>query len=107
MSKCECYATISKDDPRSEIWFKVCPDGHIPLKHPMLAKNKGFPGMLFYDGDTSRLTNNQLALLSELVSRKFGLNEEQVLRDLADGILPIRSNNVTISICSLHFRCMM
>jgi hypothetical protein len=98
--KCECYATISKDDPRYEIWKQVNPLCQMPLKHP-IPKNG------FYEGDPTRLTSEQKEVMAKLLSEKFKLPPSEILSDLEKGIFPIKSDNLNIVICELHFRCMM
>lgn len=107
--KCECYATISRDDPRHALWIRVTPDGHIPLKHPLTVKASDgpFAGQLFYEGDPTRLTDEQKQILAEICAEKFSLSKDNILADLAKGILPISVKNVSVSICNLHFRCML
>ena len=103
---CECSATISKDDPRAEIWKQVDPDGIMPLKHPLLTRSKTFPNKLFYLGDPSRLTQKQKKKMAKLMAEKFKIPEAEVLHNLATGVFPIESSNISIMICELHTRCM-
>lgn len=100
---CECYATVSYMDPRRELWFRVVPDGRMPLKHPVPHLNDG---QLFYEGDTSRLSAEQLEVMAGLLAEKFSLDIEEVRRDLAKGILPVLAMGVTVVVCDLHARCM-
>jgi len=106
LDMCECYATVSKSDPRYDIWTKVDPGGKMPLKHPLPVRSSCFPG-LFYEGDPSRLTKEQKQLIVELLSKKFKVPKKHVAEGLAEGVLPIRAANVNVSICELHVRCMM
>lgn len=105
---CECYATISEDDPRSEIWRHVKADGQIPLKHPLVVTATGGPfvGDKFYEGDPSRLTEEEKIRLVERLCERFELTTDEVHHELDRGILPIRADNVIVAICPLHFRCM-
>ena len=108
--KCECYAQISKKDPRYEIWKQVDPDARVPLKHPLssIMKNEHFPeGITVYEGDPSRLTDKQKDVLATLMAQKFHIPKQEVLEGLVKGVLPIKVDNVIVSICNLHFRCMM
>ena len=108
--KCECYAQVTKNDSRYEIWKQVDPDARVPLKHPIagIMKNKTFPeGMTVYEGDPSRLTEKQKDVLSTLMAQKFNIPKQEVLDSLAKGVLPVKADNVIVSICNLHFRCMM
>lgn len=107
--RCECYATISEKDPRYEIWTYVRKDGHVPLKHPLPVKATGgpFDGQLFYEADISRLTDDERARAIEKISAKFNLPRNVVERDMAKGILPIKAENIIVSICKLHFLCMI
>jgi len=97
---CECEAIISKEDPRYELWRQVVPNAHLPIKHP-IAKNG------FYEGDPSRLTEEQIQLIATLCSKKFNITKEEILKDIRKGILPIKAENVSLSICDLHIRCMV
>jgi len=108
LNKCECYAKISKNDPRYEIWVKIDPEAKMPLKHPMAQRSKagGHKG-LFYEGDARRLTETQKETMSELLSKKFNISKEEILNNLDNGVFPIRADNVTVAICSLHSRMMI
>lgn len=108
MSQCECEATISQSDPRYDIWMKVVPEGRIPLKHPIAQKAEaGGESGIFYEGDPSRLTEDQKKTLADECSRKFRINASAIIEDLNKGILPIKGDNVIITICNLHVRCMI
>jgi len=109
MTKCECYAILSENDERAEIWKQVCSDLRLPLKHPLpvLAKNNDGEELRFYEGDPERLDDFQKARISELMAEKFDLDEKAVFESLKKGIMPIRADNVTVMICNLHLRCMM
>lgn len=100
---CECFATVSCLDPRWELWAKVVSDGKMPLRHPVPCVNGG---RLFYESDTSRLSLEQLEAMAGLLAEKFGLNIDEVRRDLGKGILPVLADGVTVAICGLHLRCM-
>jgi hypothetical protein len=105
--KCECYATISEKDPRYEIWKQIDPEARMPLKHPLTRENLTiYPG-LFYEGDATRLTTEQKELLAKLMSEEFKIPKAEVLKNLADGVFPIKADNVIVSICNLHMRCML
>lgn len=106
---CECYATISKEDPRAEIWKQVSPDGCMPLKHPLMVKNPHFPEYmsLFYVGDADRLTQEQKEKMASLMAEKFKIPREEMLKSLATGQFHIKSNNISVVICELHTRCMI
>ena len=99
---CGCEATISQDDSRAEIWLYVFGKRSFPLKHPLPHLNSCFPNMVFYSGDASALTPEQLEKLIEAMTRKFNITREQVLDSINDGVIPIRADNVTISICQRH-----
>lgn len=103
---CECYATITKNDPRYEIWVQVDPEAKVPLKHPIPKRHPNFEGS-FYEGDPSRLTEEQKKTIIDLLSQKFKVSKDHVREGLDKGILPIKSENTIVSICDLHFRCMM
>ena len=108
--KCECYAQISKNDPRYAIWIQVDPEARVPLKHPLPVKHPfahpQFDGD-FYEGDPSRLTEEQKEKIIELMSKKFKVSKSHVREGLDKGILPIKGDNVMVSICSFHVRCML
>jgi len=106
---CECVAILNEKDERAEIWKQVCPDLQLPLKHPLpvLAKNNDGEEMRFYEGDPERLDDSQKARISELMAKKFDLDEKAVFESLKKGIMPIRADNVTVMICNLHALCMM
>lgn len=105
--KCECYATVSKDDPRFPIWLAVA-ENRIPIKHPLEVKGKagGHKGN-FYEGDATRLTKEQKEIMSKLLARKFHITEKEVLTDFEKGMFPIRADNISLVICELHLRCMI
>ena len=102
---CDCYAIISDRDPRSKMWKQIVPDGKIPLKHPLTRRTRD--GREFYEGDPSRLSEEQKRMLAELVSEKFGIPKEVILNDLRNGIMPILADNVIVHICEKHARCML
>lgn len=108
LNKCKCYGIISEKDARHEIWIQVDPQAKIPLKHPMLKQFEagGHKG-LFYEGDPARLTEKQKDIMANLLSKKFNISKEEILKDLAKGILPIRADNITVAICELHSRMMI
>lgn len=103
---CECYVTVSKNDPRYEIWAKVDPKARLPLKHPGYVKHPMFPG-LFLEGDVSRLSKEQQKIIVEEMSRKFKVSKAHVKEGLSKGVLLIKSENTRTVICNLHLRCMM
>lgn len=97
---CECYATITEDNERTEILKKVIPDLRIPLKHPLREGS-------YYMGDPKRINDNQKKILVQLISEKFGVSEATIYSDLNSGKWPILAENVIISICRMHVLCMM
>lgn len=103
---CECFAEISKNDPRYEIWIKIDSQARMPLKHPLPRKMTNFEG-LFYEGDATRLTSEQKDIFATEMANKFKITKDEVLKNLEDGVFPIKADNVLISICDLHLRCMM
>lgn len=108
MTECECYAAISEDDPRAEIWRQITPDLRIPLRHPIprIGQHNG-QDIRVYEGDPSRLSQKQQDLLVELMAAKFDIPESAVREGLDAGQMPVKDDNVVISICALHWRCMM
>jgi len=103
---CGCEATISENDPRAEIWLYVFGKLSFPLKHP-LARNMGSTVGIGYEGDAKALTEEQKERLIEAMIKKFGIKREDVTKVLDTGIIPIKADNVIVSICDLHFRCMI
>ena len=106
---CECYAIIRESDPRAEVWQAVVgADLRVPLKHPIPVNMDGPEGpMQFYEGDPSRLSEQQWIDLMVQMEKKFGAPRETVLQDLKDGRLPVRADGCTISWCELHSRIAM
>ena len=97
---CGCEATITESDPRAEIWLYVFGKRSFPLKHPLCRNG-------FYEGHATVLTKEQRQRLIEAMTKKFGITEKDVTDVLDKGIVPIKADNVIVSICNLHFRCMM
>lgn len=107
---CECYAKVSRNDPRYPIWVKVDPEAKLPLKHPILKRHPyAHPDFMgtFYEGDPSRLTEEQKEIIIEEMSKKFKCSKDHVAEGLAKGFLAIKSDNISVMICDLHFRCMI
>lgn len=109
MNECECYAILNKKDPRAEIWKTIDHDLKMPLKHPLPVKAKWKDGteLMIYEGDPARLTETQRIRLCLEMSNKFGIQYKEVMTDLINGIFPICCENITVSICELHVRCMI
>lgn len=104
---CGCEAEISEGDPRAEIWREVFGKLAFPLKHPIPFSMETFPGKRFLAGDANALTEEQKERLKSAMARKFGVPKEHIEKSLRDGIIPILDENVSISICNLHIRCMI
>lgn len=104
-NKCKCYAIIGKGDPRYEIWIKILGKPEIPLKHPLTHKHPQFGVM--YEGDPQRLTTEQKERMADLLSEKFKIPREEVLTNLAKGVMAVKAENCSVAICNLHVRCMM
>ena len=106
---CECYAIIRESDPRAEVWQAVVgADLRVPLKHPIPVNMDGPEGpMQFYEGDPSRLSEQQWIDLMVQMEKKFGAPRETVLQDLKKGRLPVRVDGCTISWCGHHSRLAM
>lgn len=106
---CECYAIIRESDPRAALWQAIVGDGRrVPLKHPIPVNMDGPEGVMqFYEGDPSRLSEQQWIELMVQMEKKFGASREIVLQDLKDGILPVKADGCTISWCSHHSRLAM
>jgi hypothetical protein len=107
MRACGCEATISEKDPRAETWMTVFGKLSFPLKHPISHINSNFPGKTFYSGDATALTAEQKARLIEAMTRKFNIPASKVEESFKDGVIPILAENVIVSICELHVRCMI
>jgi hypothetical protein len=63
--------------------------------------------MAFYEGDPSRLTDEQQRKLADLMSSLFNIGRTQVAKDLLNGTLPIKAEGCVVSICQIHALCMM
>ena len=109
MSKCECYAVINEQDPRAVVWRQVVgPELRVPLKHPIMCRMQGPHGeMRFYEGDPSRLTDEQQRKLIDLMSSLFNIKRFQVAEDLRNGNLPVKAEGCVVSSCHMHALCMM
>lgn len=109
MNECECYAAINEQDSRAVVWRQVVgPELRVPLKHPLPVRMIGPHGeMRFYDGDPSRLTDEQQSKLIDLMSSLFNIERDQVSEDLRNGNLPIKAEGCVVSICQRHGLCMM
>jgi hypothetical protein len=103
---CGCEATITKDDPRAEIWMYVFGKLSFPLKHP-IPKNMGPIVGTGLEGDAKALTEEQKERLIEAMTKKFGIKREDVTKVLDIGIVPIRAENVIVSWCALHSRALI
>jgi len=80
----------------------------MPLKHPMAKRSKvGGIEALFYEGDAKRLTQKQKDVMASLLSKKFNIPKGEILTNLANGVFPIKADNVTVAICDLHSRMMI
>ena len=83
MSECQCWVTISEGDERSEIWRKVVSDLKIPLVHPFVVTMDGVAGVRsFYQGDSSKLSEEQKEILAKEMSIKFGVPVFAIRNDL-------------------------
>jgi len=95
--RCNCYATVSEDDPRHDIWQQLV-NGQMPLKHPLLVRSKKSPKALFYVGDGTRLTEDARMHLA--------LDPQISTQDLASSdVFYIKAENVTVFVCQTHLRC--
>ena len=106
---CECYAIIRESDPRAEVWRPIVGDDlRVPLKHPIPVNMDGPEGpMQFYEGDPTRLSEQQWIDLMFQMEKKFGISREKVLQDLKDGNLPVKADGCIISWCEHHSRIAM
>ena len=109
MNKCQCWVTISEDDERFEIWKKVVSDVKIPLIHPFAITMDGVAGVKsFYQGDSSKLSEEQKEILAREMSIKFGIPVFVIRADLKQrNTVPILVNNCTVSVCNHHMRLML
>lgn len=87
-----CWAVLP--DERREIFKEIFPDGKVPLKHPFPVRGQN--NVPVYEGDPSKLTDEQKRRLAEIVARRFNLPISQILSDLNDGILPVRAEGVLV-----------
>ena len=107
-SPCQCVGIISERDPRADIWLRVTGKREVPLKHPLfLSGIHNGQTMTFLEGDPRRLTDAQKEALFVEMEQKFGVPADAVRQDVEKGILPIRADNVTVSVCERHRRCML
>ena len=104
---CRCEATISEKDPRAEIWLYIFGKRSFPLRYPLQNANPNFPGKTFYSGDATALTAEQKARLIEAMTKKFNIPASHLEESFKDGVIPILAENVILSICELHVRCMI
>lgn len=103
---CGCQAIIQENDPRAELWMSIFGKLSFPLKHPVLM-NMGDVVGIGYEGDASALTSEQRERLIRAMMKKFMVSRREIEETLKDGVIPIKAENVTVSICNLHFRCMI
>ena len=106
---CGCEVTLSKgmDDVRADIWLKIFGKLSFPLKHPIPFLNPNFQGKTFYAGDASALTLEQRKCLIETMSKKFNVSEAEIEASMKDGVIPILSDNLILSICQTHMLGML
>lgn len=97
---CKCYAKIDNTDPRVKIWQEIVPNLEIPLKHPIRRDG-------FLSGDPDRLSVQQKTKLIELMVQNFPVTRGTILNDLLKGILPVKDQNIIISICREHLLAML
>ncbi len=104
MSECQCFAKISKEDTRYELWLKIYSENKLPLRHPHITISEGGPweGDQFYIGDPSKLTMEQRKMLVEMMSKKFHISPIEVEYDLVEYGIPIKIDNVIITRCKKH-----
>jgi hypothetical protein len=103
---CGCQASISKDDPRAEIWKYVFGELSFPLRHP-IPSNMGTVVGTGYEGDASALTEEQKQRLVKAMTEKFHIPEIEVTKVLDSGIIPIKAIGVSVVICNKHMRAML
>jgi hypothetical protein len=103
---CGCEATINESDIRAPIWKYVFGKTSFPLRHPVLT-NMGAVVGLGYEGDASALTEEQKTRLIEAMTEKFHIPVVEVTKVLETGVIPIRAEGVSVSICERHVRAMI
>ncbi len=104
---CGCKASISDADGRAAIWKEVFGETSFPIVWPLYVANPQFPGKRFLQGDNEALTQQQKVSLSTLMSKKFGIPETEVMRNLGEGPIPILDEQVSVSFRRPHSRLMM
>jgi hypothetical protein len=62
---------------------------------------------LGYEGDASALTNNERERLIEKMIEKFHITREQVIETLDEGVIPIKAEGISVSICERHVRALL
>ena len=106
---CGCEATITDRDPRAEIWIQVFARRSFPIswKLGLYHENSNFPGKRFLNGDVAALSPDQRESLIGTMAAKFRIPPAEVADSLAEGILPILDEGISISFCQLHTRMMV
>ena len=88
--------TLRKSGPRYEELHNLWGDDPIPVAGFIGSPNRGPNGVEeFFQVDIKRLTNAQRMKLIEFVSRKWGISQEQVRKDMeGEHGMPIRAVDV-------------
>ena len=103
---CECKAILDKNDKRADLWREILQSEklEIPLKHPLRERTHNG---IFLEGDPSRLNWDQKSRLIKELSKKFNLDSDLIVKDLDNGIMPIKDENISIIICRSHVLAIM
>jgi len=99
---CGCTASIGEKDSRAELWIYIFGNRSFPLLGP-LSYNMGDIVGIGYKGDAKALNSEQRERLIEKMTEKFNIKRADVEEHLKDGVVPIKAEGVTLSICRAHF----
>lgn len=99
--RCECYAETT-DPERKELWGKIFCEGKVPIC-PFLHNGTllGQPAQFFLV-DFSRVSHAQEENLISELAEKFALTPEEVRGDIANHGVPVRVEDIALSLCAMH-----
>lgn len=106
---CGCKAHLSKKDPRAIIWRLALGCLEFPLQNPIshMGEAQGEKPAKFLKGDWKALSEKQKTGILIEMRAKFRINTEIFQNQIrALGYMPIKDENITVSICAHHQVCM-
>lgn len=106
---CGCKAILSPEDPRAEIWKAVFNCLEFPLASPLFhnAQAEGEQPSRFLKGDWMALSEDQKERLCHEMKKRFSIGDSVFRAQMkALGYVPIKDENIHVSICELHARCL-